>query len=104
MQHQDVLDALAARLLDDETIEGEDLEQIFQGAGAAKHGVVRPLPGSRHRPSTPELSPLPRISARALASVDASGRTPPSMQYAAKAFFSALLAFVRRVDPRLRPA
>src|SRR5260370_26696298 len=32
LQHRDVLDALALRLLEDETIEGEELEGLFHGA------------------------------------------------------------------------
>ncbi len=61
-QHQAVLDALAARLIEDETIEGEELEQIFLG-GASADGVVRPLARYRHRPgATSNLVPLPRLA------------------------------------------
>ena len=35
-RHRPVLDRLAARLLADETIEGDDLEQIFQGGRRAE--------------------------------------------------------------------
>jgi cell division protease FtsH len=75
-RHRDVLDALAARLLEDETIEGEDLEQIFQGDGQSG-GVVTPLPRYRHRPSTPNLLPLPRVASR-LASTTYPEATPES--------------------------
>jgi len=60
-RHSDVLDALAARLLEDETIEGDELEQIFQGDGQLD-GVVTPLPRYRHRPGKPNLLPLPRVA------------------------------------------
>jgi cell division protease FtsH len=73
-RHRDVLDALAARLLDDETIEGEDLEAIFQGDGVSG-GVVTPLPRYRHRPSAPNLLPLPRVASR-LASTTYPEATP----------------------------
>jgi cell division protease FtsH len=67
-RHRDVLDALAARLLEDETIEGDELEQLFQGnqeAGA----IVTPLPRYRYRPTgAPSLRPLPGIAASGLAS------------------------------------
>src|SRR6202158_627152 len=46
VRYQPVLDTLAARLLEDETIEGDALEQIFQGAGHTD-GVVTPLPHPR---------------------------------------------------------
>ena len=55
------LDALAVRLLEDETVEGEALERIFQGDRQAD-GSVRPLPTYRHRPS-PSLVPLPKLAA-----------------------------------------
>src|SRR5206468_4117749 len=42
-QHRDVLNSLAARLLEDETVEGDELEQIFLGA-AEDRAVVTPLP------------------------------------------------------------
>jgi cell division protease FtsH len=63
MRHQDVLDALAARLLDDETIEGDDLELIFQGSGRT-NVVVTPLASSRHRPATfaPNVQPLAGVA------------------------------------------
>jgi hypothetical protein len=62
VHHQDVLDALAARLLDDETIEGDDLELIFQGS-AHTNGAVTPLASLRHRPAPggPSVLPVPRV-------------------------------------------
>jgi cell division protease FtsH len=62
LQHRDVLDTLAARLLDEETVEGEQLEEIFQGVREASDGVVTPLPRYRHRPGVPNLLPLPRVA------------------------------------------
>jgi cell division protease FtsH len=59
-RQRQVLDMLAARLLDAETIEGEELERVFQG-DAESEGTVTPLPRYRHRPSTPNLVPLPRL-------------------------------------------
>ncbi|MBV9582509.1 MAG: ATP-dependent zinc metalloprotease FtsH [Chloroflexi bacterium] len=61
-RHSAVLDALAARLLEDETVEGDDLEQVFVGEAQAD-GVVLPLPRSRQRPSGANLMPLPRFAA-----------------------------------------
>jgi cell division protease FtsH len=58
--HGDVLDALAARLLEDETVEGDDLEAIFTGADGGD--VVRPLPRYRQRHPTTSLVPLPRLA------------------------------------------
>ena len=64
VRHRDVLDALAARLLDAETIEGDELEAIFQLSGAgASDGAVTPLPSYRHRPTLPALLPVPRVAA-----------------------------------------
>jgi cell division protease FtsH len=64
LRQRDVLDALAARLLDAETIEGDELEAIFQVSGAASsEGAVTPLPGYRHRPGLPALLPVPRVAA-----------------------------------------
>jgi hypothetical protein len=57
-----VLDALAERLLEDETIEGDELEQIFQGQ-AQPDGTITPLPRYRHRPGAPALMPLPKLAA-----------------------------------------
>jgi cell division protease FtsH len=57
--HQSVLDALAGRLLEDETIEGDELEQVFVG-GASADGVVLPLPRYRQRPAS--LAGLPRLA------------------------------------------
>jgi cell division protease FtsH len=63
VRHRHVLDALAARLLDAETIEGEELEAIFQQrAGDLAEGSVTPLPGYRHRPGLPALLPVPRAA------------------------------------------
>jgi hypothetical protein len=64
LRQRDVLDALAARLLDAETIEGDELEAIFQVSGAASsEGAVTPLPGYRHRPGLPALLSVPRVAA-----------------------------------------
>ncbi len=64
VQQRDALDALAARLLDAETIEGDELEAIFQFSGAGtSDGAVTPLPGYRHRPGLPALLPVPRVAA-----------------------------------------
>ena len=64
VQQRDVLDALAARLLDAETIEGDELEAIFLGsAESPAEGGVTPLPGYRHRPGPPALLPVPRVAA-----------------------------------------
>ncbi|GAC1321803.1 MAG: ATP-dependent zinc metalloprotease FtsH [Chloroflexota bacterium] len=60
-RHRDVLDALAARLLEDETIEGNALEEIFRGEVSAD-GVVTPLPRYRHRAGAPTLVALPRLA------------------------------------------
>jgi cell division protease FtsH len=60
-QHRDVLDTLANRLLEDETIEGDELEQIFQGE-AQPDGTVTPLPRYRLRPGAPNLVPLPKLA------------------------------------------
>jgi hypothetical protein len=57
MRQRDVLDALAARLLDVETIEGDELEEIFQGGADAVEdaGVVTPLETYRHRPAIAQV-------------------------------------------------
>src|SRR5712691_11515477 len=73
-RHRDVLDALSARLLEDETIEGDELEAVFQSDGQSG-GVVTPLPRYRHRPSAPNLLPLPRVASR-LASTTYPEATP----------------------------
>jgi cell division protease FtsH len=71
--HADVLDALAERLLEDETIEGDELELIFHSGGVSE-GTVMSLPRHRHRPATPPiLTPLPRLVA-GLASTTLSER------------------------------
>src|SRR5437588_2836482 len=58
----EVLDALAERLLEDETIEGDELERIFRGGAENVSGVVRPLPRYRQRPGSANLVPLPRLA------------------------------------------
>ncbi|MBV9329083.1 MAG: ATP-dependent zinc metalloprotease FtsH [Chloroflexi bacterium] len=73
-RHATVLDALAARLLEDETVEGDELEQIFLG-GAQADGVVLPLPRYRQRPGAANLIPLPRF-ASGLASTVTDGTEP----------------------------
>jgi hypothetical protein len=60
-RHRDVLDALAARLIEDETIEGEELERVFQG-DAGSDGTITPLPRYRHRPGTRSLVALPKLA------------------------------------------
>jgi cell division protease FtsH len=60
-RHRDILDTLAARLLEEETIEGDDLEQIFNG-GVETGVVLRPLPRYRQRPGSANLVPLPRLA------------------------------------------
>ncbi|MCA1647008.1 MAG: hypothetical protein LC797_16610 [Chloroflexi bacterium] len=57
-----VLDALAARLLDAETVEGEELEGIFQRPAGAAEGSVTPMPGFRQRPCQPALLPVARVA------------------------------------------
>jgi cell division protease FtsH len=61
LTNRDVLDALALRLLQDETIEGDDLEEIFQG-GTESDGVVTPLARHRQRSGSTNLLPLPRVA------------------------------------------
>jgi cell division protease FtsH len=63
LRHRDVLDRLAARLLDVETVEGEELEAVFTGASGDGEGVVTPLPRYRHRASGQNIMPLPRLAA-----------------------------------------
>ena len=63
IRYGDVLDALATRLLEDETVEGEDLELVFQSGGDASNGVVTPLPRIRQqRQGSTNLRPLPRVA------------------------------------------
>jgi cell division protease FtsH len=62
-EHQDVLDALAERLLEDETVEGDDLELIFRGATGPQEGTFTPLAYGWHRRSLPGRVPLPTIAA-----------------------------------------
>jgi cell division protease FtsH len=61
-RHRDVLDALAAQLLEDETIEGDELEQIFTGGSTEAERVIRPLPRYRQRMGSANLTPLPRLA------------------------------------------
>ncbi len=60
-QHRDVLDRLASVLLEDETIEGDDLEAIFSGTSTGD-GVVVTLPRYRGRAAPASLSGLPRLA------------------------------------------
>ena len=63
LRHHDVLDELASRLLEDETIEGDELEEIFSlGSPSSTEDVVRPLPRHRQRPRSANLLPLPRLA------------------------------------------
>jgi cell division protease FtsH len=62
VSRRDVLDTLAARLLDAETVEGEELERIFQQGTGAPETSVTPMPGYRHRPGLPALQPVPRVA------------------------------------------
>jgi cell division protease FtsH len=61
-RHRDVLDALAGRLLEDETIEGDELEQVFTSGSVEADNVVRPLPRYRHRAGAANLMPLPKLA------------------------------------------
>ena len=63
LRHRGVLDELAARLLEVETVEGDELEAIF-ASGYVGEGVVTPLPRYRHRAnSQSSASSLPRLAA-----------------------------------------
>jgi cell division protease FtsH len=62
VRHRDVLDGLAARLLEDETIEGQELEEIFLQSGRESEGVVTPMPRNRQRAGSSNLLPLPRVA------------------------------------------
>src|SRR5579864_1448535 len=73
IRYRDVHDALAARLLEDETIEGDDLEEIFKGAFADADAVVRPLPRYRQRPGSANLVPLPKLATGLASTVTDSG-------------------------------
>jgi cell division protease FtsH len=68
-QHRDVLDALAVRLLSDETVEGDELEAIFSRTSGASDDVVRPLQRHRQRPTTTSLVPLPRVASSLVGTV-----------------------------------
>jgi len=58
-----VLEALALQLLEDETIEGDELEQIFlAGAPPTESGTPSELPRYRSRPRVTDLLPLPRLA------------------------------------------
>jgi cell division protease FtsH len=72
-RHRDVLDALAGRLLEEETIEGDDLEQIFNGGASEADRVVRPLPRYRQRPGSANLVPLPRLASGLASTVTDAG-------------------------------
>jgi cell division protease FtsH len=61
-RHASVLNGLAERLLEDETVEGDELEQIFLGSAEAPDGVVLALPRYRQRPGTANLAGLPRFA------------------------------------------
>jgi cell division protease FtsH len=72
IRHRDVLDALAARLLEDETVEGDELEQIFNSTESSDD-VVRPLPRYRHRAASAELVALPKLASGLAGSVTDNG-------------------------------
>ena len=59
LRHRDVLDALAARLLDAETVEGDELEGIFVQHTGGSDGTITPMPAHRHRP---DVLPPPRAA------------------------------------------
>ncbi len=61
-EHRGVLDALATRLLDVETVEGEELEAVFQGSGRLDGSVV-PLPTHR-RPASGAQTARPLVTKR----------------------------------------
>jgi cell division protease FtsH len=63
-RHRDVLDALAVRLLATETVEGDELEAIFNG-DAAEVGVdvVVPMPRHRQRSVATKVVELPKLAA-----------------------------------------
>jgi cell division protease FtsH len=62
VRHREVLDGLAARLLEDETIEGQELEEIFLQSGRESEGGVTPMPRNRQRAGSSNLLPLPRVA------------------------------------------
>src|SRR5439155_18247445 len=75
IRHRSVLDLLAERLLEDETIEGAELEQIFTAVfDSQAEANVRALPRYRQRPGSSNLLPLPRV-ASGLASTLTYGAT-----------------------------
>jgi cell division protease FtsH len=61
-RYRAVLDALAVRLLECETVEGDHLEAIFQGTEDADGTVTALQPRTRHRPGGSNLLPLPRLA------------------------------------------
>jgi cell division protease FtsH len=71
-RHRDVLDRLAAALLQDETIEGDELEAVFNGSNASD-GVIVPLPRYRGRPGSPSLVGLPRLASGLASTVTDGG-------------------------------
>jgi cell division protease FtsH len=73
-RYRDVLDALAVRLLEEETIEGDDLERIFNGSATSAEPVVRPLPRYRQRPGSANLVPLPKLATGLAGSVTDANR------------------------------
>jgi cell division protease FtsH len=72
-RHRDVLDVLAGRLLEEETIEGDDLEEIFNGRASEADAVVRPLPRYRQRPGSANLVPLPKLATGLASTVTDTG-------------------------------
>jgi cell division protease FtsH len=61
-RHRAVLDSLAVRLLESETVEGDELEAVFQGGDATDGTVTALQPRTRHRPGGSNLLPLPRLA------------------------------------------
>jgi cell division protease FtsH len=55
VEYRDVLEALAARLIDTETVEGEELELIFQGWSEVDPAVT-PLPTHRRQTARPRVT------------------------------------------------
>jgi cell division protease FtsH len=84
LTNRDVLDSLALRLLQDETIEGDDLEEIFQG-GSESDGVVTPLARHRQRQGSSNLLPLPRVATGLASTVSDTfpGEEPTASQFPA---------------------
>jgi cell division protease FtsH len=61
-RYRAVLDSLAVRLLETETVEGDELEAVFQGGDDADGTVMALQPRTRHRPGGSNLLPLPRLA------------------------------------------